>query len=85
MFKTFDLSVLKRVELAGRFNAEFRVDALNVFNNVNFVPVTGITNPQVNGVNTNRMTGAALSAYEVTALIGGNQARIVQLVSRLRW
>jgi hypothetical protein len=85
MFKTFDVSVVKRVEIAGRFNAEFRVDALNVFNNVNFVPVTGITTPQVNGFNTNRMTGAALSAYEVTNLVGGNQARIVQLVSRLRW
>ena len=41
MVKQFDLSVVKRVPIAGRVSAEFRVDALNVFNNVNFIPPEG--------------------------------------------
>jgi hypothetical protein len=85
VIKQFDLGISKRVAIAGRVYAEIRLDALNVFNNTNFVPVTGITNIQVNNANTNRMSGSAQSAYEVTQLVGGTQARIVQLVSRIRW
>ena len=58
---------------------EFRVDALNVFNSVNFIPLTGMT------ITNNRASGSALSAYEVTSLTGTNTARVVQLVSRIRW
>ena len=50
-----------------------------MFNNANFVPVTGITTTN------NRSTGNAQAAYEVTQLVGGNQARILQIVSRVRW
>jgi hypothetical protein len=85
MIKQFDLGVSKRIDIVGRVYAEIRLDALNVFNVVNFIPVTGMTIPQVAGATTNRTTGAAQSAYEVTQLLGGNQARIVQLVSRIRW
>ncbi len=79
MIKQFDLGLSKRVEIAGRVYAEFRVDALNVFNVVNYIPVTGITTTN------NRSTGNAQAAYEVTQLLGGNQARIVQFQSRVRW
>jgi hypothetical protein len=50
-----------------------------VFNTANFVPVTGISTTN------NRSAGSALAAYEVTQLVGGNQARILQIVSRVRW
>lgn len=83
IFKQYDLSLVKRVEIVGRINAEFRIDALNVFNNVNFAPVTGITIGT--GANANRSAGASPTSYETTGLTGVNTARVVQLVSRIRW
>ncbi len=41
MFKEFDISLMKVVPIVGRTRIEFRVEALNVFNSVNYVPVTG--------------------------------------------
>jgi hypothetical protein len=79
MFKQVDLSVVKRVPLRGRMSAEFHLDMLNVFNNVNFIPVGGTT------ITNNRADGSNPDGYDVTALVGGNQARILQLVGRLRW
>jgi len=71
MFQQYDISVAKRLTIAGRHNVEFRFEALNVFDNVNFVPVGGI--------------GNQLAAYEVTSLTGTNVARNVQLVLRYNW
>ncbi|MGQ0732862.1 MAG: carboxypeptidase regulatory-like domain-containing protein [Acidobacteriota bacterium] len=65
--------------LVGRVTAEVRLDALNVFNHVNFSPVSGIS------IASNRSSGAAQTAYEVTGLTGTNTARVVQLVARLRF
>jgi hypothetical protein len=67
----YDLSMSKRVEIIGRTNAEFRIEALNVFNHANFAPVGGI--------------GSTRSSYEVTGLNGTNDSRIVQLVVRFNW
>ena len=71
MFKNVDLSLTKVVPVAGRTRLEFRVEALNVFNRPNFVPVGGI--------------GSNPNSYEVTALTGANTSRTVQLVSRFSW
>jgi hypothetical protein len=84
LFKQFDLSVVKRVDIAGGVNFEFRVDALNVFNHVNFSPLPGVTIGTA-GADNNRSTGASQAAYETTGLTGTNTARVIQLVSRLRW
>jgi hypothetical protein len=84
LFKQFDLSIVKRVDIVGRVNAEIRVDALNVFNHVNFVPVSGMNIPTT-GTGFNRTNGSDPVNYEVTALTGTNQARVLQLVSRIRW
>jgi hypothetical protein len=70
-FQNYDLSVVKRVPIVGRVVGEFRVEALNVFNNVNFAPVGGIGNNPDN--------------FEVLGLMGTNVARVVQLVSRITW
>lgn len=67
-----DLSVVKMVKLFGHVRGEFHVEALNVFNNINFVPVGGVG-------------GTQLSNYETTALTGITAARVVQLVSRITW
>ena len=79
LFQQHDLSVVKRIGLWGNVNAEIRVDALNVFDNVNFSPQSGLT------ATTNRMSGASQTAYETTALTGVNTSRILQVVSRIRW
>ncbi|HEX6324853.1 MAG TPA: TonB-dependent receptor [Vicinamibacterales bacterium] len=70
-FHNYDLSIVKRIPIVGRLVGEFRVEALNVFNNVNFAPVAGISNDA--------------DDYEVTGLTGTNVARVVQLVSRITW
>ncbi len=70
---------VKRVEVSGGVNAEFRLDALNVFDHVNFSPVSGLT------ATTNRVSGSAPASYEINALTGVNTARVMQIVMRLRW
>lgn len=79
LFKQFDMSLVKRVAIVGRVNAEVRLDALNVFDHVNFAPVSGLT------FATNRASGSAPASYEVTGLTGTNTARVLQLVTRIRW
>ncbi len=71
MFKMLDLSILKQVRLKGRTTAEFRVEALNALNWVNFTPVAGL------GSNPNN--------YEVTGLTGDVTRRMIQLVARFSW
>jgi hypothetical protein len=78
MFQQHDLSIAKRVRVVGRTNFEFRLEMLNAFNNVNFIPVAGTTtNPVTFSTNINN--------YEVTQLTGTNTARVIQLVSRFNW
>jgi hypothetical protein len=52
MFKNMDVSVSKNVPLKGRVRAELRFEVLNVFNSINFTPVTGL--------------GTNATGYEVT-------------------
>jgi hypothetical protein len=92
MFQQHDLSIVKRFAIVGRVNAEFRLDALNVFDNVNFSPQSGITvSTNANSANFatatnyNRAVGSTQTAYETTALTGVNTSRILQIVSRIRW
>ena len=74
------------VEIVGRLNAEIRLDALNVFDNVNFAPVSGLTTSTAStNVNFNRMNGSAPASFEVIDLTGSNTARVLQIVSRIRW
>ena len=70
-FQQYDLRLAKRTLIKGRVNFEFSAEALNVFNNQNFVPVSGIS--------------STLSNYEVTGLTGTNTSRVIQLVSRINW
>jgi hypothetical protein len=86
LFQQHDLSIVKRIAVAGSVNAEFRLDALNVFDNVNFAPQSGITISNTNSSATyNRAVGSTQTAYETTALTGVNTSRILQLVARVRW
>lgn len=67
----FDMSVVKRVSVAGRVRAEFRAELLNAFNRPWFVPVASATNNPDN--------------YRVTALSGETTARVAQLVFGVSW
>jgi len=71
LFKNVDLSIAKLVPIVGRVRAEFRVELLNAFNSVNFLPVTGV--------------GADPNDYEVTRLNGITTSRVMQLVTRVSW
>jgi hypothetical protein len=86
LFRQFDFSLVKRIDIVGRISAEFRLDALNVFDHVNFTPVSGMTSSTNNtNSNFNRQSGSAPASYEVSALTGVNTARVLQIVSRIRF
>jgi len=70
--KEFDLAVSKKIALFGSTNLEFRAEALNVFNNVNFVPNSGIGSTTATG-------------FEINALTGTNTARVLQLIGRFNF
>ena len=73
MFSQSDLRISKRTQIVGRVNFEIAAEALNVFNEANFVPL-GIPG-----------TAATLSNWRVTGLTGTNTSRVVQIVSRVNW
>ena len=96
----FDLGVVKRVRISGRFTFEFRAEMLNALNSPYFNPASaggtplGVTsvfnNPQGPVAGSGAPIGNTLGAtnvdnYRLTTLLGDNQSRIVQLVWRLRW
>ncbi|MEX2663208.1 MAG: hypothetical protein WD227_14860, partial [Vicinamibacterales bacterium] len=71
MFKEVDISLMKTVPIVKRIRAEFRIEMLNAFNSVNYVPRAS--------------TSTNLANHEVIGLTGLNTARVVQLVSRISW
>jgi hypothetical protein len=72
----FDLSIVKRVPVAGRTRAEFRAELLNAFNRPWFVPVAL---PDANSP----FTGS--DSFRLTMLSGETFARVVQLVMGFSW
>ena len=79
MFSQSDLRVAKRTQVIGRVNVEIAAEALNVFNQANFVPVTVPTGTTATTVPT------TLANWRVTGLTGTNTSRVVQIVSRVNW
>ena len=67
-----DLRISKRTQIVGRINFEFAAEALNVFNNTNFVP---------NG----EVSSDDITDYLVDSTTGTNSARVIQLVTRINW
>ena len=80
MFRQFDLRFSKRTKLVGRTDFEVAAEMLNAFNQANFVPVGIGSSSQANNP-----LGNTISSYEVTALTGTNNARVIQLVTRINW
>jgi hypothetical protein len=80
-FYRFDMSLAKRIPLVNRVTAELRLDAMNVFDNINFLPTT----------TAGAYAGATQANYEVTRAyqdLSGTQdpgGRILQLSARISW
>jgi hypothetical protein len=72
----FDLSIVKRVPIAGRVKAEFRAELLNAFNRPWFVPVA---RPESATPYTTE------DSFRLTALSGETTSRVVQLVWGVSW
>jgi hypothetical protein len=97
----FDLSMVKRVRIKGSVSAEFKVEMLNALNSPYFNPAsTGGIPLGMNSTNVftapggpvfvgtpivNASAGSSVDSFRLTQLLGDNQARIVQLIWRVRW
>lgn len=87
----FDWSFVKRFEMGGRMGLELRMDLLNVFDNVNFTPVTYTGTSITSSVGTTTIPGTTFAAYEVTAAardINGSQdpgGRVTSFGVRFTW
>lgn len=94
-----DLGISKKFDLPGRFVFEFRGEMLNAFNDPYFNPASTGGTPLGFTTTTTAPAGAAAGStptanttaatnsdnYRLTALLGDNTSRQVQLVWRLRW
>jgi hypothetical protein len=69
MIRSFDLNFVKAIRLSGRRSVDFRLDALNVLDIVNFDPETGVSQ-------------TTLANWQIDSADSG---RVVQLVIRVNW
>ncbi|HJU44751.1 MAG TPA: TonB-dependent receptor [Vicinamibacterales bacterium] len=83
MYKQVDIGITKRVPMFKETSMEFKIDVLNAFNFVNFVPVSGMVAGTTTANTDNRANGINPDNYDVTTLVGS--ARVVQLTARIRW
>jgi hypothetical protein len=84
-FFRFDLSLAKKIKFTERMNLEMRAEALNAFNNINFL-VGGAGN-DVNGGGTlnSGFFGRYTAAYQDTSTTNDPGGRLIQLVLRLNF
>ena len=95
----FDLVAAKRIKIQGSWSAEFRVEMLNALNSPYFnpastagtplgisAPFTAPGGPVLTGTPImNSAAGTSVDSFRMTALLGDNTSRIIQLVWRVRW
>jgi len=88
VFTRFDVGVTKKFPLRGKMSVEVRLDALNLFDNINFDPVAPVANNNFNSA-TNPGTGAAIfqtnTAYTDASNTYDPGGRLGQLMFRLNW
>ena len=87
-FFRFDLSLSKKIKFTERMNFEMRAEALNAFNNINFL-VGGAGNDVNTGTGggalSNGFFGRYTAAYQDTSTTNDPGGRLVQLVLRLNF
>jgi hypothetical protein len=84
-FFRFDLSLAKRIRFTERLNLEMRAEALNAFNNINWL--VGAAGNDVNGGGTlsSGFFGRYTAAYQDISTTNDPGGRLVQLVLRLNF
>jgi hypothetical protein len=84
LFTRFDIGLTKRFPLPGQMNFEFRVDVLNVFDNINFDPFNpDLTN--INGVYGGATFGQVTTAYQDANNTFDPGGRLGQIMFRFNW
>jgi len=73
----FDMSIIKQIKVAKTVGLEYQLQIFNVFNNVNFLPVTGYST--ASGYN----NYANADAYQITSAV--DQSRTMQMAFRIVW
>jgi carboxypeptidase family protein/TonB-dependent receptor-like protein len=73
----FDMNMVKQIKVAKSVNLEFQLQVFNVFNKVNFLPVTGYST--ATGYN----NYANPDAFQVTSAV--DQSRTMQMAFRISW
>jgi Carboxypeptidase regulatory-like domain len=71
----FDMSLVKQIPISRGVNLEAQLQVFNVFNRVNFTPVTGF--------NTTSNTYGVADSYQVTAAV--DQSRTMQMAFRIQF
>jgi Carboxypeptidase regulatory-like domain len=82
-FTRFDVGITKRFPLRGSMNFEFKLDVLNVFDNVNFNPAGESDTTSAAG--TSATIFQATSAYQDLSNTFDPGGRLGQLMFRLNW
>jgi len=84
-FFRFDLSLAKRIKFTERLNLEMRAEALNAFNNINWL--VGAAGNDVNGGGTlsSGFFGRYTAAYQDISTTNDPGGRLIQLVLRLNF
>ncbi|MEI6669991.1 MAG: carboxypeptidase regulatory-like domain-containing protein [Acidobacteriota bacterium] len=78
-FGRVDLSVVKKVHLPARMNAEIRLDIINALDTINFIPIG------MPGTNTTFSNWQVTSAYRDNNQQQDPGGRLLQLVTRFSW
>ncbi|HYW73334.1 MAG TPA: hypothetical protein VE961_20095, partial [Pyrinomonadaceae bacterium] len=81
----YDLSLAKKIKFTERMNLEMRAEALNAFNNINWL--VGAAGNDVNGAGTlsSGFFGRYTAAYQDISTTNDPGGRLIQIVLRLNF
>lgn len=84
-FFRFDLSLAKKIRFTERLNLEMRAEALNAFNNINWLVGAAGNDVNVPGGLTSGLFGRYTAAYQDISTTNDPGGRLVQIVLRLNF
>ncbi|HEX3143281.1 MAG TPA: carboxypeptidase-like regulatory domain-containing protein [Pyrinomonadaceae bacterium] len=84
-FFRFDLSLAKKIKFTERMNLEMRAEALNAFNNINWLVGAAGNDVNAPGGLTSGLFGRYTAAYQDISTTNDPGGRLVQLVLRLNF
>jgi len=84
-FFRFDLSLAKKIKFTERMNLEMRAEALNAFNNINWLVGAAGNDVNVPGGLTSGLFGRYTAAYQDISTTNDPGGRLIQLVLRLNF